>query len=162
MRAPAALAVGAASLILAGCASQPPAVVAAVPPAASAPSAAAAGTLPAVFAEIAGTWDWAGRPGTCRENPHTLSFTPDGRYMLLTFAQPFDSATGKREVRYALKGHTERSVRGAITDETRRTDSGALVEWDLVLFSARSYRWHRTDWPETGFTAEVVRCATAL
>lgn len=120
--------------------------------------AAAPTPPPPVFALIAGTWDWAGKPGTCRDNPHTLRFTPDGRYMLLTFAHPVDSATGQREVRYALKGHTERSVRAQIVDEPRRTPTGAVVVWDLVLFSPSSYRWHRTDWAEGAFTPEVIRC----
>lgn len=110
-----------------------------------------------MFAQIAGRWDWAGQPGFCRTNPHTLSFTTDGKYMVLTFAHAIDS-TGKREVRYEVRGHTERSVRGFITEETRRASDGSLVEWDLVLFSPNSYRWHRTDWPEDGVTAEVVSC----
>ena len=159
------LALASAALVLGGCGSTPasnPATTSARAGGAPAGAAASSGAPPAIFAQIAGTWDWAGRPGTCRDNPHTLSFTPDGRYMLLTFAHPIDSTTGKREVRYELRGHTERSVRGFITDETRRTEGGELVVWDLVLFSPTSYRWHRTDWPETGFTPEVIRCTTSI
>ena len=53
-------------------------------------------------------------------------------------------------------------VRGFMLGETRRTPAGELVVWELVLFSPTSYRWHRTDWPETGFTPEVIRCTTAI
>jgi hypothetical protein len=105
-----------------------------------------------------GVWDWAGRDGTCRDNPHTISFSPDQRYMVLTFPHPIDSATGKREARYEIRGQTRNSIRGFIIDETRRTEGGELVVWDLVLTSPNSYRWHRTDWAAGSYTAEVIRC----
>lgn len=162
MSARSALLLGTIALTLIGCTRRPAAPGArAVAARDSATTGGAGATLPPIFARVAGTWDWPGRPGSCRDEPHTLSFTPDGRFMLLTFAKPVDS-TGTREVRYAVRGHTERSVRGAIVDETRRTDAGQLVVWDLVLVTPTSYRWHRTDWEEGAFTPEVVRCTTAL
>ena len=105
-----------------------------------------------------GVWDWRGRSGTCRDNPHTISFSRDHKYMVLTFAHPIDSTTGDREARYEVRGRTRTSIRGFIIDETRRTDAGDLVVWDLVLTSRDSYRWHRTDWPAGAYTGEVIRC----
>lgn len=109
-----------------------------------------------VYAVVAGTWDWAGRPGTCRDDPHTLAFSPDRATMVLTFVR--QPAGPERETRYEIRGVTRSGVRGFITGETRRTAAGEPVVWDLVLTSPDSYRWHRTDWAAAGHTSEVVRC----
>lgn len=50
------------------------------------------------------------------------------------------------------------TIRGFITDETRKTPDGRLVVWDLVLTSRNSYAWHRTDWAPGSYTAELRRC----
>ncbi len=112
-----------------------------------------------VFDAVEGSWDWAGRPGTCRENPHTIHFTPDRAYMIFTYPHPIDSATGRREARYALRGTTAGSIRGFLLHEERRTEEGELVVWDLVLTGPDEYRWHRTDWAPGGYTANLIRCA---
>ena len=114
-----------------------------------------------VYAVIEGTWDWAGRPGTCRDNPHTLAFSPDGETLLLMSERPIDGDTAGQTTRYAIRRVTRSGVRGAIHGETRRTAAGDPVVWDLVLTGPNSYRWHRTDWREGGYTAEVVRCPGA-
>lgn len=113
-----------------------------------------------VFKVAAGTWDWSGADGFCRDDPHTITFSPDRKFMILTFANPdtADDGTVKRDFRYEIRGHTRNSIRGFIQGETRRTDGGELVVWDLVLMSPDVYRWHRTDWEEGGLTKPVLRC----
>ena len=115
---------------------------------------------PEIFRKVVGTWDWAGRPGTCRDEPHTLSFTPDGRFMLLQVVPASPTDTSARVVRYEIRGHTDSTIRAAIVDppETRRTPTGETVVWDLVLINLDEYRWHRTDWREGGMTAPLIRC----
>lgn len=116
-----------------------------------------------LFVAVEGAWDWDGRPETCADNPHTISFTPDRGHMILTYPQPIDSATGRREARYAIQDVTRSWIRGNMLGETRQTESGELVVWDLVLTGPDSYRWHRADlaWNELGFSAELVRCPDA-
>ena len=110
-----------------------------------------------IFSVVEGTWDWAGRSETCKDNPHTISFSPDRATMILTFVKPLEGDTS-RDTRYELREVTSSSIRGFITDETRRTNDGELVVWDLVLMSPDSYGWHRTDWLPGMYTPEVVRC----
>ena len=114
-----------------------------------------------VFDVVEGTWDWAGRQTTCGANPHTIAFTPDRAYMVLTYPHPIDSATGRREARYEIRGTTRSSIRGFILDEERRTADGELVVWDLVLTGPDEYRWHRKDWSAGGYTSHLVRCIDA-
>lgn len=113
-----------------------------------------------VFRLAVGTWDWTGTDGFCRDNPHTITFSPDRKFMILTFAKPDTGDDGQiqQTYRYEIRGHTKNSVRGFIEGEDRRTDAGELVVWDLVLMSPDEYRWHRTDWDEGGFTKGVLRC----
>jgi len=110
-----------------------------------------------IFTLVEGTWDWTGRPGTCRDNPHRISFSGDRREMVLTFAQPFDSA-GARIATYDVRDTTRHSIRGFMAGETRPATAGGLIVWDLVLTSPNSYRWRGTDWPKGSYTTEVVRC----
>jgi hypothetical protein len=112
-----------------------------------------------VSTTVAGTWDWAGRPGTCTDNPHTISFSADRSTMILRFAKPMSD--GHIEARYDVHRMNRSGVRGAIEGETRRTPSGQPVVWDLVLMSPDSYRWHRTDWSDGGYTGLVIRCPRA-
>lgn len=111
-----------------------------------------------VFSAVEGSWDWADRAESCRVNPHTIRFTDDQAYMVLTYPQPIDSATGEREVWYEMRGEVPGGVRGFIVGEERRTSAGAPVVWDLVLTGPNEYRWHRTDWRADGYTAPLVRC----
>jgi hypothetical protein len=111
-----------------------------------------------IFRVVAGVWDWSGADGFCSSDPHTISFTPDRRYMVLTFKKPEKEKSTGQVVRYEIRGHTRSSIRGFIEDETRRTESGELVVWDLVLMSPNEYRWHRKDWEEGGYTKGVLRC----
>lgn len=113
-----------------------------------------------VFRVVAGTWDWEGAEGFCHDNPHTISFSSRRDTMTLTFVKPDTAEDGSvtRAWRYKIYGHTRHSVRGFIQGETRRTDAGKLVVWDLVLMSRDGYRWHRTDWAPGGYTKQVLRC----
>lgn len=109
---------------------------------------------------LTGEWGWIADGPGCRDNPHVISFTPDGRHMVLTYRELFDS-TGLRAKRYEIRGRTANSVRGFVISppETRRTPTGELVVWDLALTAPDVYQWHRTDWPEDGFTRAIVRCS---
>ena len=110
-----------------------------------------------VYGVVSWTWNWAGRRGTCRDNPHTITFSPDRGTMVLSYARAIDDDE-RREFAYELRGTTRSGVRGRIPGETRLTDNGEPVVWDLVLTSSDSHRWHTTDWLDGVFTPEVVRC----
>ncbi len=124
------------------------------------PTTYAAASDDDVFAVASGVWDWQGADSLCVANPHTISFAPDHSVMYLAHRQPWNDSAGvqHRVAEYEIQGHDSTQIRGLIRGETRRTDAGVPVVWDLVLTSPNSYAWHRTDWPATGRTKEVKRC----
>ena len=113
-----------------------------------------------IYEAASGTWDWDARPGSCSENPHTITFSPDRLTMLLTHAKPLDGDTD-RVTRYEIREVAPSGIRGFMIGETRRDDAGQLVVWDLILTSPNTYRWHRVDWPAGSYTPQVVRCDVA-
>jgi hypothetical protein len=117
------------------------------------------------LALAAGTWDWHRGDSTCLGNRHTVRFSEDKRHMLLEFDAPIDTVTGRRITRYRMLSAGNRVIpglpfviRAEIEGETRRTDAGVPVVWDLILASLNRYHWHRTDWPDGGITNAVIRC----
>jgi len=132
------------------------------------PSAAqAAARAPAltVFDLAVGTWDWAKGDSTCLGNKHRISFSADRREMLLTFEEPLDTTSNQRVVIYRILAagsgiHPEIPfvIRAAMEGETRRTDAGDPVVWDLIMATPHRYHWHRTDWPNLGITGAILRC----
>jgi hypothetical protein len=126
---------------------------------------AASTSAPTVFDLAVGTWDWAKGDSTCQGDRHGISFSPDRREMLLTFDESLDTASKQRVVTYRIlaagsKIHPEVPfvIRAAMEGETRRTDAGELVVWDLILATPNRYHWHRTDWPNLAITGAIIRC----
>ena len=88
-----------------------------------------------VFQKAAGTWDRVGVPGECRDNPHTISFDEEGPTMMLRYAKPAQGFNGEThtEARYEIRGWNDDMIRGFLVapTETRTTDKGQLVVWEL-------------------------------
>ena len=80
--------------------------------------------------------------------------------MTITSSEPYEGADGKLDsvAVYDVLEHTRSRIRGAIRGETRLTENGEPVVWDLVLRSPNRYAWHRTDWPPVALTGEIQRC----
>jgi hypothetical protein len=114
-----------------------------------------------IFSRVSGTWDWAEAENVCADNPHTISFTENRDLMLLTTREPLELPDGKMEsaFRYQILEHGPSHIRSALEGETRQTDTGELVIWDLILRpDGQAYCWHRTDWPDGACTREIMRC----
>lgn len=118
-----------------------------------------------VFDLAVGRWDWSHGDSTCLGNQHEISFSEDGSEMLLTFDRPLNDSSEDPVVRYRITGSGERIhenlrfvIRAEMDGESRTTDSGELVVWDLIMATPNRYHWHRTDWPQLGVTNAVVRC----
>ena len=127
--------------------------------------AAARDREPDTFTLLQGTWDFAHGDTTCKGNRHEITFSPDRQEMFLTFQTPFDTATGERVTRYKVVArgrdvhpHIPHILRTAMEGETRRTASGELVLWDILLVTPNRYHWHRTDWAPGGVTRPIIRC----
>ena len=104
-----------------------------------------------------GTWGTEFEVATCLSNPHTSRFSPDGRTMFLRYAKG-EAGVPPADVIYQIVGGGPDYLRMKVEGETRTTDAGVTVVWDLVLLSADSFCWHRTDWQENGCTKPITRC----
>ena len=130
-------------------------VAIAVTLAAYAPGAAQVGRPSEV---LTGGWDWEAAPKRCQENPHSISFTRDGTRMEIRHPKGAVVAGGDRlpdpRRRAAGAAHADHRIIG----ETRTTEQGEPVVWDLILLSRDAYCWRRTDWPQQSCTGRVLRC----
>lgn len=113
-----------------------------------------------IFSVVEGKWAWTTSDSGCTSEWHRIAFTSDRGVMTIAASQPYEGADGKLDsiAVYDILSHTQSSIRGAIRGETRLTDDGVPVVWDLVLRSPNSYAWHRTDWFRGALTPEVERC----
>jgi hypothetical protein len=109
---------------------------------------------------LRGVWDWEAAPNRCQENPHSISFPPGGGRMEIRHPKGAVSGNEAPQVVtvYRILAEESRALRMEIIGETRKTERGDLVVWDLRLLSDDSYCWHRTDWPPQGCTGRVLRC----
>ena len=114
-----------------------------------------------VFEIAAGTWGWTTGRNTCRNNPHTITFSADRRTMTLTHPDSVDDAVAGGAWVYDVLEHEPWRIRGAIRGEDRKTPAGQPVVWDLVLRGPNLYAWHRTDWPALMMTDLIRRCPVA-
>jgi hypothetical protein len=110
-----------------------------------------------IMRHVAGRWDWSTRLDPCRDSAHVIAFSPDKKVMTITLGY-LPASDADRITTYDLSVVTSSSIRGAIRGETRKTNAGVPVVWDLVLVGPNTYRWHRTDWNRSGFTQAVIRC----
>jgi len=114
-----------------------------------------------IFAVVEGRWAWTTADSGCAGGEwHRIAFTPDRTVMTIAASKPYEGADGKLDslAVYDIVSHTRGSIRGAIRGETRLTDAGEPVVWDLVLKGPNHYAWHRTDWARGGSTLEIERC----
>ena len=116
-----------------------------------------ADTRPTLREAAAGVWGFEAKGASCKDNPHTISFSPDGTEMTLRYSKSFDESPPV-QARYKILADGEDYLRMSMYNEDRKTDSGELVVWDLLMLSYDSYCWHRTDWSENGCTQPASRC----
>lgn len=107
---------------------------------------------------LTGRWAWTTSERPCNGDEHTIAFADSGRVMTITLAE-IDSATGVPDVAvYDIVREAPSSITGAIRNETRFTEDGKPVVWELILVSPDRYVWRRTDWARWGSTAAIIRC----
>jgi hypothetical protein len=119
-----------------------------------------AGPSEDIFRVVAGTWDWETDSVPCGEMTHTISFSADHRLLFLNAETPWTGPDGGKHssAEYEIRDVSRSHIRGFMRGETRRTSTGALVVWDLVLTSPNSYAWRRTDWWPSNLTEQITRC----
>jgi len=107
-----------------------------------------------------GTWDWADVPARCGNDAGTYAFAADGR--TLTVEVPagayFDTTAAGSRLTYEILAEPAGGLRVRAVGETRRTATGAPVEWEIVMLDQDTFCWHRTDWQAGGCTKPLARC----
>ena len=88
------------------------------------------------------------------------SFSEDGAKMFVQAPPGGLSAGGEpREmIAYQVLAENENTLRMVIENEERRTESGHVVVWDLVLINKDNFCWHRADWQPGNCTKVLKRC----
>ena len=100
--------------------------------------------------------EWSQSKRGCRVLPAVKTFSDDGKFM---FVNSIDSEkSGAEEIKYVILSESERVMRMRIDGELRKTPSGELVVWDLIVHNENQFCWRRTDWPMNACTKKVKRC----
>lgn len=114
------------------------------------------------FQDIAsGQWGFEVEGASCEDNPHIISFSEDGSKMSLRYSVGLDGDPPTAAT-YRVIAEGPGFLRMAMDGETRTTEAGVPVPWDLVLLSPDSYCWHRTDWQPGGCTQPATRCGGSV
>jgi hypothetical protein len=108
---------------------------------------------------VSGRWDWSTATPPCADSAHTIAFSDGGKVMTITQQQQHVDSTGHDWTvsTYDVISTTPSRIRGVIRGETRLTDAGKPVVWDLVVVGPDAYQWQRTD-RAVGYTPRVIRC----
>src|SRR5436305_195849 len=102
------------------------------------------------FVLVPGIWDWANRPGSCQDNPQTLTLSADRTEVKLEFKKPVTNAAGKQQKSevYKILDARARLLHTVVIGEPRKDPKGQPLTYDLLVASDNSFCWHRRDRPQ--------------
>ncbi len=111
-----------------------------------------------------GTWGTPGASDSCEKNANDIRFSESGETAHFSYTEPIPGPDGimSTEFQYKVLGVAGNGVRMQLVGETRTTEDGELVVWDLMRISDDSYCWHRADWQPDHCTAPWIRCQSML
>ena len=114
------------------------------------------------FEIVPGTWAWDSEEQPCSSG-RTQRFVidEDGRTMQIHHSEPIEDEDGttRTVTDYVIEGWTPLMLKTFIPNETRLTQAGDPVKWDLVVVGRNRIAWHRADWPAGALTRMLRRCA---
>lgn len=116
-----------------------------------------------VFAIVPGAWAWDREGERCEgDDIQRFEISPAWDSMWIHHSEPYESDGEMRSVTpYVIEGYTPMVLHTFIPHETRLTDAGDPVRWDLVVAARNRLVWHRRDWPEGAMTRALRRCEAA-
>lgn len=125
------------TVLLAGCATSPPAPL-----------------------ESGITGTWGEDPADCQANPHTISFSPKGDLMRLSYREggTSDGKSLQEQFSYQVLGRSPTGLQVALIGESRKDSSGRAVTWELRQSGRDNYCWWRSDWTASECTVSRMRC----
>jgi hypothetical protein len=110
--------------------------------------------------QLPGRWDWVDAAPRCGASAAQLSFSADGqqvRVWVPTGVYLGEVALGPAAA-YEIIDEAPAAMRLRLIGETRSTEAGVPVVWDLFLLDADRFCWHRTDWQVGACTKPLTRC----
>lgn len=123
-----------------------------------------ASSIPAISMDVhdivEGTWAWESRDQPCSSDTQTFVVADDRQTMQIHHSEPITNSAGETRTvtDYVIEGTGPLLLHTYIPDETRLTDTGEPVKWDLVVIGRNRIAWHRADWPEGSYTGMLRRC----
>lgn len=115
---------------------------------------------PSVRDHLPGRWDRTDASPRCDLEAAQYSFSADGRQVRVwvpTGIYLGEVALGPTAA-YEIIDATPGVMRMSLIGETRSTEAGLPVVWDLLMLDTDSFCWHRTDWPVGACTKLWTRC----
>jgi hypothetical protein len=115
-----------------------------------------------IFQLVPGTWAWDNKPNACQGMTQRFEIASDRKTMRIYHSEPIEGFDGEKTsvTDYVIEGSEPGVLHTFIPAETRKTDAGEPVKWDLVAVGRNRIAWHRADWPEAGLTDMLRRCDT--
>lgn len=112
--------------------------------------------------QLPGKWDWENSQPRCGDAAGTFSFSGDGRQVRVNVRVGSDAGTSEagHNVVYDVLADQGKTMRVRAVGETRTTNAGAPIEWDLVMLNPDTFCWRRADWQAGRCTQLLKRCAT--
>ena len=110
--------------------------------------------------QLPGRWDWVDASPRCGASAARFSFSADGqqvRVWVSTGVYVGEVALGSAAA-YEIIDEAPNAMRLRLIGETRSTEAGVPVVWDLILLDADRFCWHRTDWQGGACTKPLTRC----
>ena len=103
---------------------------------------------PSIRTALPGRWDWADASPRCGDSAAQFAFAEEDRQVRVHVPAGVYLGTTPlgADATYQIVREWPRVLRMRMLGETRRTETGDLVEWDLVLLDVDSFCWRRTDW----------------
>lgn len=113
-----------------------------------------------MHAIVPGTWAWDNEPEACTGTVQRFELAEDGRSMRIRHSEPYEAMDGTMTdvTEYVVEEVGPGYLATYIPGETRLTDDGVPVKWDLVAVGRNRLAWHRTDWEPGHLTAMLRRC----
>lgn len=115
-----------------------------------------------VFELVQGTWAWSDEEEPCRGLTQRFEFTASRDSMTIYHSELIELESGEMvsETPYVIEGSSPGVLHTYILGETRLTEDGVPVKWDLIMIARSRFVWRATNWPEGASSSMMLRCET--
>jgi hypothetical protein len=117
------------------------------------PNFSAAGSSElSIFDKVEGYWIFHKKyPAGCKDDWTRIEFIENNSRARFESTKPIEGRKGEKYTiyYYKVKGYDENSITLFLEKEDRKTKSGALITWVLVLVDDNTFVWRIAHWPNS-------------